>query len=97
MERSELAITHHVAYWLGFSVSIHSCATVCGNCLANEDRATGMMICEPWPQVSRDGRSYARGVVVTLFGGVSVNGIRPLFFQLDLNAGTFINTDSIVG
>jgi MFS family permease len=35
-----------VAYWLGFSVSIHSCATVCGNCLANEDRATGMMICE---------------------------------------------------
>ena len=32
-----------VAYWLGFSVSIHSCATICGNCLANEDRATGKM------------------------------------------------------
>ena len=23
-----------VAYWVGFSVSIHSCATICGNCLA---------------------------------------------------------------
>jgi MFS family permease len=35
-----------IAYWLGFSTSIHSCATICGNCLVNRDRATGMMICE---------------------------------------------------
>jgi len=27
-----------VAYWLGFSTSVHSCATICGNCLVNRDR-----------------------------------------------------------
>ena len=24
-----------MAYWLGYSISGHSCATICGNCLAN--------------------------------------------------------------
>ena len=81
-----------VAYWLGFSVSIHSCATVCGNCLANEERATGMMICE----------TVAAGLLgmvgpmigawlVTIFGGVNASGIRPLFFfSLIITLGTFI-------
>src|SRR4030042_1124533 len=41
-----VTIVAMVAYWLGFSVSIHSCATVCGNSLPNEDRATGLMLCE---------------------------------------------------
>ncbi len=34
------------AYWLGFATSVQSCATICGNCLINRDRATGMLICE---------------------------------------------------
>jgi MFS family permease len=70
-----------VAYWMGYSISTHSCATVCGNCLINEDRATGMTICE----------TVAAGLLgmigpmigawlVTMFGGVSAGGIRPLFF-----------------
>lgn len=42
----ETAILAMMAYWLGFSTSTHSCATICGNCLANQDRATGMTICE---------------------------------------------------
>jgi len=33
-------------YWIGNSSASHSCATICGNCLANEDRARGMMLCE---------------------------------------------------
>ncbi|MFB3885747.1 MAG: MFS transporter [Thermodesulfobacteriota bacterium] len=75
------AIVAMAAYWLGHSVSVHSCSTVCGNCLANEDRATGMTICE----------TVAAGLLgmigpmmgawfVTLFGGVNVRGIRPVFF-----------------
>jgi MFS family permease len=70
-----------MAYWLGHSISIHSCATICGNCLDNQDRATGMTICE----------TVAAGVLgmagpmlgawlVTLSGGVTASGIRPLFF-----------------
>ena len=35
-----------MAYWLGFTTSVHSCATVCANSLANKDRATGMSLCE---------------------------------------------------
>ena len=42
----EITIIAMIAYWLGFSTSTHSCATICGNCLVNRDRATGMLICE---------------------------------------------------
>jgi len=70
-----------VAYQLGYTTSIHSCGVVCANSLANEDRATGMGFCE----------SFALGLMmmagpmlgawlVTTFGGVNVDGIRPLFF-----------------
>ena len=49
--RARAELGHHrslamMAYWLGYSISSHSCATICGNCLANQDRATGMTICE---------------------------------------------------
>jgi MFS family permease len=87
-----ITILAMAAYWMGSSVSLHSCSTVCGNCLVNEDRATGMMICE----------TVAAGLLgmvgpmigawlVTLFGGASVKGIRPLFFfGLLITLGTFI-------
>jgi MFS family permease len=70
-----------VAYWVGNSISTHSCATVCGNCLVNEDRATGMTICET---VAAGLLGMAGPMIgawlVTMFGGVSAGGIRPLFF-----------------
>jgi MFS family permease len=69
-----------VAYWLGFSVSIQSCATICGNCLANEDRATGMTICETVAAglLGMAGPMLGAWLVI-LFGGVNASGIRPLF------------------
>jgi len=81
-----------LAHWLGQATSIHSCATICGNCLTNEDRATGMAVCE----------SVAAGLLgmvgpmvgallVTTFGGVNVEGIRPLFFVcVAITVGTFL-------
>jgi MFS family permease len=70
-----------VAYWLGYSVSIHSCATVCGNCLTNPDRATGMMICETVAAGLLGMAGPMLGAwLVTIFGGVNAGGIRPLFF-----------------
>lgn len=87
-----MTIIAMVAYWIGFATSIHSCATVCGNCLANEDRAKGMTICE----------TVAAGLLgmagpmlgawfVTLFGGVNFGGIRPLFFfSFIITISTFI-------
>jgi MFS family permease len=70
-----------IAYWVGYGVSGHSCAVICGNSLASEDRATAMSLCE----------TFAAGILgiaapmlgawlVTAFGGVNISGIRPLFF-----------------
>ncbi|MFC1861358.1 MFS transporter, partial [Chloroflexota bacterium] len=78
-------------FYLGDTTSIHSCATVCANSLASEDRATGMAFCE----------TLAAGLLgivgpllgaflVTTFGGVNVSGIRPLFFiSFLVTIGTF--------
>ena len=86
-----LTIIAMAAYWLGYSASIHSCATVCGNCLTNEDRATGMTICET---VAAGLLGMAGPMIgawlVTFFGGVNVSGIRPLFFlSLIITISTF--------
>ncbi len=87
----ELSILAMMSYWLGFATSIHSCATICGNCLVNRDRATGMLLCE----------TVAAGLLgvlgpmlaawlVTRFGGVTTAGIRPLFYAGFLvSLGTF--------
>jgi MFS family permease len=87
-----ITIMAMIAYWLGFATSIHSCATICGNCLANRDRATGMMICET---VTAGLLGMAGPVLatwlVTRFGGVNPAGIRPLFFcGLIITIGTFV-------
>ncbi len=81
-----------IAYWLGFSTSILSCATICGNCLVNRDRATGMMICET---VTAGLLGMAGPVIgtwlVSRMGGVTSSGIRPLFFcGLLITMGTFV-------
>ena len=70
-----------VAYWLGETISGHSCATVCGISLVNEDRATGMTMCESLAAgLMGIGGPMAGAFLVTTFGGVNANGIRPLFF-----------------
>ena len=86
-----ITIIAMMAYWIGFSVSVHSCATVCGNCLANEDRATGMTICETVAAGLLGMAGPVLGMwLVTVFGGVNASGIRPLFFLgLVSTIGTF--------
>ncbi|HSM88812.1 MAG TPA: MFS transporter, partial [Desulfobacterales bacterium] len=88
----ELTIIAMVCYWLGYATSIHSCATICGNCLVNQDRATGMLICET---VAAGLLGVAGPMIgtwlVTLFGGVNPDGIRPLFFSgIVVTLGTFV-------
>ena len=91
-QRWEVTIIAMIAYWMGFSTSIHSCATICGNCLVNRDRATGMMICET---VTAGLLGMAGPIMATWmvrqFGGVNPSGIRPLFFSgLIITVGTFL-------
>jgi MFS family permease len=87
-----LAILAMAAYWLGSTGSVQSCATVCGNCLDNKDRATGMLFCETIAAglVGMVGPILAAWLVTSL-GGVSLDTIRPLFFlALLCTAGSFI-------
>jgi len=88
----EITIIAMVGYWLGYATSIHSCATICGNCLVNRDRATGMLICETVAAglLGVAGPMLATWLV-TLCGGVTTGGIRPLFISgLILTIVTFV-------
>ncbi|HYO42852.1 MAG TPA: MFS transporter [Candidatus Limnocylindrales bacterium] len=75
-----MAIGAMIAYWLGYSISGHSCATICGNCLVNRDRATAMMVCETVGAgfVGIVGPVLA-AVIVASSGTVDPDAIRPLF------------------
>jgi len=70
-----------IVYWLGFLATWPCCTTICANSLANEDRATGMNLCETLGGglVGMAGPMVG-ALLVTTFGGVNVDGIRPLFF-----------------
>jgi MFS family permease len=86
-----MALLAMVAYWLGYSTSVLGCATVCGNCLASRDRATGMMICET---VTAGLLGMAGPLIgawlVANSGGVGISGIRPLFVVATVaTLGTF--------
>ncbi len=81
-----------IAYWLGFSMSTQSCSTICGNCLPNQDRATGMTICETVAAGLLGMAGPMLGAwLVSTFGGVNSGGIRPLFFvALSVSICTFM-------
>jgi MFS family permease len=76
-----ILIAATVAYWLGNSTAILGCGVVCANCLKSEERATGMSICETFGMGLLSLAAPMLGAwMVTAFGGVNVQGIRPLFF-----------------
>jgi MFS family permease len=79
--RWEVAVIAMIGYWLGFSTSNLSCSTICGNCLVNRDRATGMLICETLAAgiLGMAGPMFSAWLVMRC-GGVNLGGIRPIFF-----------------
>lgn len=76
-----ILIVAMVAYWLGHNTAITGCSVVCANCLKTSERATGMAICETFGMGVLSLAAPMIGAwLVTAFGGVNVEGIRPLFF-----------------
>jgi MFS family permease len=76
-----ILIVAMVAYWLGNNTAILGCSVVCANCLKSVDRATGMSICETFGMgLLSLAAPMLAAWMVTAFGGVNVQGIRPLFF-----------------
>ena len=72
----QITVIAMLSYWIGDTISIQSCATVCGNCLRNQDRATGMMICETVAAglLGMAGPMIGAWIVAS-FGGVNTEGI----------------------
>jgi MFS family permease len=76
-----IALVGTMLWWCGSTASGHSCAVVCGNSLANSDRATAMGCCESLAQgVMGFLGPVAGAMLVAGFGGVTPDGIRPVFF-----------------
>ncbi len=76
-----IIIVAMAAYWLGNAGTGHSCSVICANSLANKDRATGMSLCETFALGLLSIVAPMLGaLLVGAFGGVTVGGIRPLFF-----------------
>jgi len=76
-----IIIVAMVAYWLGNNTSVHGCGVICANCLKSDERATGMSLCETFGMGLLGLAAPMVGAwLVTAFGGVNVEGIRPLFF-----------------
>jgi MFS family permease len=80
-----------MAYWIGFTVSMHGCAVICGNSLNRHQRATAMSCCETLAMGLMGMLGPMLGAfAVTTFGGINTSGIRPLFFiALAGTVGTF--------
>ncbi|NLT40282.1 MAG: MFS transporter [Clostridiales bacterium] len=82
----QLCAVAMLIYYLGSGTSIHSCATICGNCLVNENRAKGMMVCESIAAglLGMAGPMIAAWFLVSIMGvtGSTTNAddIRPLFY-----------------
>lgn len=76
-----IVIIAMVAYYLGNYTSIQGCSVICANCLKSNERATGMSICETFGMGLLGIIAPMVGAwLVTVFGGINVDGIRPLFF-----------------
>jgi MFS family permease len=70
-----------LAYWVGFTTSMHSCGVICANSLTKEDRVTAMSCCETLAVGLMGIAGPMLGaLLVTRFGGINVSSIRPLFF-----------------
>jgi MFS family permease len=87
-----ITILAMMAYWMGMSMSMHSCATICGNCLANPDRATGMTFCETVAAGLLGIVGPILGTLIVVSSGeVDADAIRPLFVvAFAITVGTFL-------
>ena len=71
---------------MGQRLGGQSCATICGNCLANCDRAKGMLVCESLSAgiLGMVGPMLSGWILVNMMGVQGVptdpNSIRPLFY-----------------
>ena len=65
---------------LGLQMESTACPTVCGSCLKDEERATGMGLCDTLAAAPGLIAPLIGAIVITRFGGLNAGGIRPLYY-----------------
>ncbi len=65
---------------LAWGVGMVACPMVCGNCLVSSERATGMQICDTVSALPRLFAPLIAAFIITLFGGLTISGIKPLYW-----------------
>jgi MFS family permease len=55
------------------------CPTICGSCLRSHERAAGMAFCDVVSALPKLAVPVIAAFLVTVFGGLNVQGIRPLY------------------
>jgi MFS family permease len=68
-----------ILYYLGFRSTCTSCTVVCARELPNEERATGRGLCQTISSVVIVFTPLLAAWLVSMFGGISIDGIRPLY------------------
>jgi len=63
----------------GLGMRLGSCVVICDLSLPNEDRATGKALCEGIGALPALFAPTLAAVLITWFGGINVEGIRPLY------------------
>lgn len=63
---------------LGMTMTV--CPIVCGSCLKDEERATGMGLCDTLTAAPRLISPIIGAIIISEFGGLNENGIRPLYY-----------------
>jgi MFS family permease len=65
---------------LGLQMEATACPTVCGSCLKDEERATGMGLCDTLTATPGLMAPLIGAIVIARFGGLNAGGIRPLYY-----------------
>jgi len=60
------------------------CPVVCGSCLMDEERATGMQLCDTLSAIPRLVSPILAAFLIADFGGLGVEGVRPLYYLQSL-------------
>jgi Na+/melibiose symporter-like transporter len=55
------------------------CPTICGSCFKSHERAPGMALCDTLSSLPRLIVPIGAAYLVTIFGGLNIQGIRPLY------------------
>jgi len=64
----------------GLGMRLGSCVVICDLSLPNEDRATGKALCEGIGALPALFAPTLAAILITWFGGINVEGIRPLYW-----------------